>query len=39
LCELTKKDVTVVFQARIGRVVASQPFTIDEMTFPGNQAF
>jgi len=37
--ELTKKDVTVVFQAQIGRVVVSQPFTIDEMTYEGNQEF
>jgi len=37
--ELTKKDVTVVFQAQIGRVVVSQPFTVDEMVFQGNQEF
>jgi hypothetical protein len=37
--ELTKKDVTAVFQAQIGRVVVSQPFTIDEMTFEGNPEF
>ena len=37
--ELTRKDVTVVFQAQIGRVVVSQPFTIDEMQFEGNPEF
>jgi hypothetical protein len=37
--ELTKKDVTVVFQAQIGRVVVSQPFTVDEMQFQGNPEF
>ncbi len=37
--ELTKKDITLVFQAQIGRSVISLPFTVDEMQYQGNPEF